>query len=88
MIARHILALLAFFAVVNAQTCNSPYPAPDNSTVVHPVYFPTGGTGNDSAVIVGNDGTITITAKVHKLQTFASEPELTLSRILGSKVES
>jgi hypothetical protein len=64
MIAQTLLLALSLFASVNAQTCSVAYDAPDNSTVVYPVYFDTLGSGSDSAVYVGNDGTITITAKV------------------------
>jgi hypothetical protein len=69
MIAQTVLIALSLLASVNAQTCTVAYDAPDNSTVVHSVYFDTLGSGSDSAVYVGNDGTITFTAKVSILNS-------------------
>ena len=59
------LALLAAAGSAYAQqtTCLTPFPAPTNATVTHPVYFPALGSGANSAVYLGNDGTISFTAK-------------------------
>jgi hypothetical protein len=52
--------LLALVPAVFSQC--TPFPAPVNQTISHPVYFPTLGSGSSSAVYVDNAGNINITA--------------------------
>ncbi len=54
------ILLLAILPAVLSQC--TPFPAPVNQTVSHPVYFPTLGSGDASAVYVDNAGNINITA--------------------------